>query len=148
MAPRSTGKLICIACAAVAVAITATGCGDGRPKRVPVAGQVLIDGKPLSFGYVGFVPENARSSVAKLDAQGRFKMSCFDAEDGVVLGKHAVEVIAREPIGEDKLKWHAPKKYASIDTSGLSEEITAPTNSLTIQLTWDGQPGPFIEVLR
>jgi hypothetical protein len=146
MAFRSSGKSIGFACAALA--LIASGCGDGRPKRVPVAGQVLIDGKPLSFGYIGFVPENARPSVAKLDAQGRFAMSCFEADDGVVVGKHAVEIIAREPIGEDTLKWHAPKKYASIDTSGLSEEIAAPTHSLTIRLTWDGQPGPFVEVLR
>lgn len=124
------------------------GCGDGRPQRVPVSGQVIIDGKPLTFGYVGFVPQNDRPSVAKLDSQGRFTMNCFEDGDGVVVGKHAIEVIAREPMGEDKLRWHAPKKYASADTSGLSEDIHAPTESLTIELTWGGQPGPFIETLR
>jgi hypothetical protein len=137
-----------LAISAAFVLATVVGCGDGRPKRVPVSGQVLIDGKPLSFGYVGFVPENHRASVAKLDDQGRFTMNCFDEGDGVVVGKHAVEIIAREPIGEDKLKWHAPKKYSSIETSGLVEQITTPTDSLTIKLTWDGQPGPFIEVIR
>jgi hypothetical protein len=65
-----------------------------------------------------------------------------------VVGKHAVEVIAREPLGEDRLRWHAPKKYASSETSGLVEEITEPTDSLTINLTWDGQRGPVVEVLR
>ena len=28
------------------------GCDDGRPKRVPVSGQVLIDGEPLRGGIV------------------------------------------------------------------------------------------------
>jgi hypothetical protein len=140
--------LLPIAIGAVASLLAVAGCGDGRPKRVPVSGQVLIDGQPLSFGYIGFVPEHDRPSVAKLDKHGRFTMACFDVDDGVVVGKHAVEVIAREPLGEDRLRWHAPKKYASSETSGLVEEITEPTDSLTINLTWDGQRGPFVEVLR
>jgi hypothetical protein len=148
MTIRRSGTPIWFALAGLALLAAAIGCGDGRPERVPVAGQVLIDGKPLAFGYVGFVPENGRPSVAKLDAQGRFTMSCFEADDGVVVGKHSVEIVAREPIGEDALKWHAPKKYASIDTSGLTEEISAPTDSLTINLTWGGQPGPFVEALK
>lgn len=121
------------------------GCGDGRPERVPVSGQVLIDGQPLTFGYVGFVPDHGRASIGELDQQGRFKMGCYEFDDGVLVGKHAIEVIAREPIGEDELRWHAPKKYANVDTSGLSEEITGPTDSLQINLTWGGQKGPFLE---
>ncbi len=123
----------------------ATGCGDGRPKRVPVAGQVLIDGQPLTFGYVNFVPEHGRASTAKLDNQGRFHLSCYGSNDGVVIGKHAIEVVAREAIGEIQFKWHAPKKYASVRTSELSEEITNPIDSLKINLTWGKERGPFIE---
>ncbi len=36
------------------------GCGDGRPTRVPISGQVLIDGKPLTTGAVRLVPAGAR----------------------------------------------------------------------------------------
>lgn len=127
------------------IAAAVLGCGDGRPARVPVSGQVLIDGKPLARGYVSFVPQNARASSGRLDENGRFSLTCFEREDGVVLGVHRVEVDAKEPIGEDKIRWHAPKKYASAETSGLTEEIRNPTDSLVINLTWGSQPGPFVE---
>lgn len=145
---RQRGALLPIAFAALAALSVASGCGDGRPKRVPVSGQVLIDSQPLGFGIISFVPENDRPSTARLDKQGRFTMSCFEPGDGVIVGRHAVEIVAREPVGADRLKWHAPKKYADAGTSGLSEEITEPTDTLIIKLTWDGQKGPFIEVLK
>jgi hypothetical protein len=134
-------------CATV-VSLTAIGCGDDRPDRVPVSGQVLIDGKPLSYGYVNVLPEKDRASGGQLDENGRFSLSCFEFDDGVVVGTHGIEIIAREPIGEDKLKWHAPKKYADVDTSGLSETFAEPNDSLIINLTWDGKKGPFVEIVE
>ena len=44
----------------------AVGCGDGRPARVPVAGRVLIDGKPFERGYVRFVPQGADPPADRL----------------------------------------------------------------------------------
>ena len=41
---------------ALAMVCSMAGCGDGRPTRVPVSGQVLIDGAPLTHGYVRFTP--------------------------------------------------------------------------------------------
>ena len=114
------------------------GCGDGRPKRVPVSGQVLIDGQPLQFGIVQFVPTGARPAASKLDQEGRFTLKSYDKADGVVLGTHKVMVSAKEVIGESKVKWHAPPKYADYKSSGLSFEITEPVDDLKIELTWDG----------
>jgi hypothetical protein len=45
------------------------------------------------------------------------------------------------------MKWHAPKKYFRYKSSGLTEEITGPTDSLVINLTWDGGK-PFVERIR
>ncbi|HTQ40412.1 MAG TPA: hypothetical protein VMJ32_15410 [Pirellulales bacterium] len=125
--------------------IATMGCGDGRPVRVPVSGHVLIDGKPLAYGYVTFAPKDSRASSGGLDKDGKFVLSCFESGDGAVTGKHRVTVVSHEPIGAEILKWHAPKKYADFDSSGLTQEITGPTDSITINLTWDGQPGPFTE---
>ena len=41
----------------LAVSVMLVGCDDGRPQRLKVSGQVLIDGKPLTHGYVRFVPQ-------------------------------------------------------------------------------------------
>lgn len=123
----------------------AIGCGDGRPKRVPVSGQVLIDGKPLTRGYVQFAPGDSRASTGGLDANGRFSLTCFEMNDGAVTGKHVVTVMSQEPIGQETIKWHAPKKYASTTTSGLQQEITGPTDSVKIELTWGVEKGPFVE---
>lgn len=125
--------------------VATAGCGDGRPARVPISGQVLIDGEPLKYGSIQFVPENARASQGRLDEEGRFSLSCFGAKDGAVRGVHQVVVTAREPIGGLKVRWHAPKKYADYATSNLKQEVTEPTDSLVIDLTWDGGK-PFVEV--
>jgi hypothetical protein len=123
------------------------GCGDGRPERLQVSGQVLIDGAPLTHGYIRFVPRGARPSGSELDEQGRFTLSCYGDEDGVVPGVHRIEVDGAELISSRERKWHAPKKYVRFKTSGLEQEITESTDSLTINLTWDGGK-PFVERVR
>lgn len=123
------------------------GCSDGRPERLTVSGQVLIDSQPLTYGYVRFVPKGARPSTSMLDENGRFTLTCYGNEDGVVPGVHQVEVNAGEPLSSTKTYWHAPKKYARFRTSPLKQEITESTDSLVIDLTWDGGK-PFTERRR
>ena len=125
----------------------AIGCSDGRPSRVPVAGQVLIDGQPLKYGTVRFIPNDARMSGSMLDSDGRFTLSCFDKGDGAVIGVHQVIIAAGESISPTRVRWHAPKKYSELATSGLKQEITGPNDSLVIQLTWDGGK-PFVETVE
>lgn len=120
------------------------GCGDGRPARVPVAGRVLIDGKPLERGYVRFVPENARPSGGQIGPDGRFVLTCFDGQDGAVPGRHTIEISSFESLSETSTRWFVPKKYARFETSGLVQTVTEPTGDLTIELTWNGGK-PFVE---
>lgn len=122
-----------------------TGCSDGRPARVPVSGQVLIDGQPLTRGYVMFAPANSRPSAGQLDAEGRFRLTCYEPGDGAVMGHHKVAVISKEPINDETVRWHAPKKYADASSSGLEQEITGPTDSIKIEITWGGVKGPIVE---
>ncbi len=137
-------RLFSIVCALLFLSAV-VGCGDGRPTRVPVSGHVLIDGKPLTHGYVQFAPADSRASTGGFDVDGRFVLTCFEMGDGAVTGKHKIAVMAQEAIGQETIKWHAPKKYANAATSGLEREITGPTDSIKIELTWGGEKGPIVE---
>jgi hypothetical protein len=129
------------------------GC-DNRPTRVPVAGQVLIDGEPLKLGKITLVPQGARPSMGTIDENGRFVLHCYEGDDGVIPGTHRVSIAANKGIGDTGMKWFAPKKYADFKTSGLEVTIGEKTEDLKIELTWDGgkpftegtvKPGEFME---
>ena len=128
--------------------LSTIGCSDGRSARVPVSGQVLIDGVPLQYGYVRFVPKGSRASGGKIDKNGRYTLTCFEPGDGAVVGKHLVEVSACEPLSPTKAKWHAPKKYSDYRTADLTFDVTGPTDNAIIKLSGeDGKPFvPIIEV--
>ena len=132
-------------CSLLCPILALLGCSDGRPTRVPVSGTVMIDGKPLTKGSVRFVPEGARPSAGSLDSQGRFNLTCYDGEDGAVIGRHRVQVSASEIVGAEKVVWHAPTKYADFRTSGIEVEVTQPVDDLVIELTADGRKMPYIE---
>ena len=89
------GGLILLAVLSVMVL---PGCGDGRPERVPVSGQVLIDGEPLGVGFIRLVPENARPASARIGPDGRFTLGTFEQDDGAVPGTHPVVVRAGEAL--------------------------------------------------
>jgi hypothetical protein len=131
-------------CLLAAVAPLVSGCGDERPERVEVSGQVLIDGQPLTVGNVKFIPTGSRPSSGKLDGEGKFTLTCYDGGDGVVPGKHRVQISAMEVISASKVRWLAPPKYADFRTSELEFEINEPTDDLKIELTWDGGK-PFVQ---
>lgn len=122
-----------------------SGCGDGRPERVPVSGRVLIDGQSVAAGAIRFHPQQGRPATGTIKPDGSFVLSTFEEGDGAIPGNHTVTVLAREAIGDTKLRWYAPKKYGSPNTSGLSQSIDGATDSVVINLTWDSQAGPFEE---
>lgn len=117
--------------------MTVLGCDSG-PKVVPVSGVVRIDGQPLPAGFVQVAPTNHRAATGKIDADGRFTLTTTIPNDGCAVGTHAVAVIGTESMGPSRQKWHAPMKYTSADTSGLTITIDGPTENLVIDLTWDG----------
>jgi hypothetical protein len=127
----------------VAAAVV-SGCSDGRPERVPVSGIVLIDGQPLTRGYIRIIPTDARAAGGEIGADGRFTLGTFEHADGCVVGMHAATVFSTEPLGGNAQRWLAPKKYADPATSGLTVDIKEATDALVINLTWAGGK-PFIE---
>lgn len=131
--------LVCL----LAVALL-SGCGDGRPRRVPVSGRVTIDGKPIPCGTIRFIPKDARPAMGQIGQDGRYSMSTFEKGDGVVVGPCTVTVNATELLSGQAIRWHAPKYYAEPGRSGLSAEITEPIDSLDFDLKWNGGR-PFVE---
>jgi hypothetical protein len=126
--------------------VPAAGCGDGRPARFPVSGTVLIDGKPLDYGFIRLLPEGARPATSDISPDGRFTLKTFETGDGVVPGTHPVVVLGAEVLSSTQQRWHAPKKYADPNTSGLTATIDGPTDSLVIKLSWEGRK-PFVETV-
>jgi hypothetical protein len=118
--------------------VSVVGCSDGRPARVNVSGRVTIDGKPLPLGNLKFVPVGARPSSGSINGEGQFTLGCYEDDDGVVTGLHQIQVSSYEVVGE-KVNRHAPIKYANYTMSGITFEVTAPTDSLVIELYADGR---------
>lgn len=136
---RSLGP--CCGIALVALAVMALGCNDGRPKRVPISGVVLVDGQPVPGGELMFVPEGTRPSSSTIDPDGRFTLRCFDGDDGAVLGVHRIQVFACQ-YSDRGATWHAPQKYADFRTSGLTHEVTEADEEVVIELSWEGEKRP------
>jgi hypothetical protein len=125
----------------------ASGCGSNGPRPVAVSGVVMIDGKPLSAGFIRVVPDGGRPSDSRIGPDGRFTLGCLAKDDGCLIGTHKVEVSGFEDLSPTRRRWLVPKKYASAGTSGLRITIDKPTDALRIDLTWVGSPerGPFVE---
>lgn len=135
--------LVVVALAAASLYLA--GC-DSRPKRVPVAGTVYIDGQPVKGGHIRVIPNGARSAQAMIEKDGKFKLFTFDPDDGAVLGEHPIEIVSVEQLGPNSKRWLIPKKYASVTTSGKTIVVDKPTDNLRIDLTWDGEQ-PTVETV-
>jgi hypothetical protein len=87
---------------AVVLALLLAGCGGGSYRTALVSGRVTMDGKPLAYATVTFVPVTAPgekhpppSSAGITDADGRYSLA-LAAEartDGAVVGKHKVMIL-------------------------------------------------------
>jgi hypothetical protein len=73
------------------------GCNSGskRPPTYPVSGTVTYQGKPLEGAMVTFVPAEGSTHEAATgltDAEGKFKLTTYSADDGANLGDYLVKV--------------------------------------------------------
>lgn len=79
----------------LAALLGVAGCGEEKPKLVPVTGKVTFKGKPLTAGSVYFHPDagnsytkDVPSSLLQLD--GAFAMKTFPFGEGISPGKYRV----------------------------------------------------------
>jgi hypothetical protein len=113
------------------------GCGTSGERLTPVAGNVTVDGTPLTTGGVTFHPDTAKGNntphipTGTLDSQGHYKLMSATKE-GAPLGWYKVTVSAQQPI-DPKNPYAPPKhlidpKLSDAATSGLEVEVvTSPT---------------------
>lgn len=76
------------------------GCSSGgdHPETAPVSGTVLYKGDPVEGATVSFRAEGApRPASGVTNAEGKFQLSTFDANDGAVLGEHIITVTKMPP---------------------------------------------------
>jgi hypothetical protein len=132
------------------------GCGGevedrwtaNRETVVPVTGHVLLDDAPLEGATVNFYSETEDLTAYGLtDANGRFRLTTYEANDGAVPGKHRVTVRKvivntvlnpEDPEGEPlstSEEWIVPERYSDKETSGLSAGVTEEgDNDFTFEL--------------
>lgn len=120
------------------------GCGSGRPKVVPVSGQVLMNGKPLtgSSGFVRVQPADGRAATGDINKEdGTFTLTTFEPGDGCMPGTHPAAVIVNVSVGPKVISL-IPEKYSDAKTSGLQVAIDKKTDSLKIELTGELKAAP------
>ncbi len=76
--------------------VACSGCGS---RMVKVEGRVTLDGKPLNWATVAFIPIEGRgpSGNGLSDSEGHFRLTTFTTGDGVPVGDYKVMVTIAEP---------------------------------------------------
>jgi hypothetical protein len=75
------------------------GCGGGDDlARVPVAGEVSVDGAPLKSGTIRFIPSAPTAGPAAVATVREGKFELPEAE-GPVVGTHRVEIESLDDVG-------------------------------------------------
>ena len=125
--------------------LASSGCGDGRPERVPVSGQVLLNGQPLAAGVEGVItiqPTEGRAATGRISAtDGTFVLSTYEPNDGCLLGTHQATIIVNALVAGEPLSL-IDDRYRDANTSGLTVTIDGPTDKLKIELTGQLKPLP------
>lgn len=136
--------------ALLAACLLPLGCGPRRPATFPVRGVVTVGGKPIAGATVLFQPvEGGVPGRGVTTDDGGFTLTTFESGDGAIGGRHRVAiskmtlsgvevtedgVAAPVAPGEIKETWLTPKKYASLDTSGLVIEVAREMEPITFAL--------------
>lgn len=134
-----------------ALLLAMTGCGSST-NTSPVAGQLLLDGKPLTNILVTFIPEIPAQdagqetrirSMAMTDAEGKFRLRTETQVDGALIGTHKVILedlaILNAPRSENGTvikmpEARFPDRYKSIVSSTLKAQVSAGPNLLKLEI--------------
>jgi hypothetical protein len=90
---------------ALLIPAACVGCSKSSHDLAPVRGVVTIDGQPFAGGKVMFAPvakgesRNAgRAAFGRLQPDGTFTLTSYDADDGAVVGEHWATLIRLEDV--------------------------------------------------
>lgn len=116
------------------------GCSRGKdpdlPETVAATGVVMYQGKPVSDATIMFYPVQGRKPASgKSDAAGKFTLTTFSKNDGVIPGEHKVTVNAYESTPQGvSMKSSIPEKYANPNSSPLKMTVSETQPELTLEL--------------
>ena len=98
------------------------GCsGSGRPPVAPVEGRLTYQGKPVADATVVFLcPGAPRQAVGMTDAEGNYRLTTYEPNDGATVGTHVVTV----------KKFKSPTDQATGPAEGRSLEGKALSKSI------------------
>ena len=132
-----------VALMVVALGLSACGKSDGRKPTFDVNGRVLLDdGKPAEHATVVLHPlDDSGPDVVKprgkVTADGSFKLTTYDGNDGAPSGEYrvTVELWLSSGRGDEGPTSRLPTKYAKPETSGLTATVKdGPTELKTIEI--------------
>lgn len=134
------------AAAATLLATAIVGCqqaDDGKVRRVPVDGKLLVEGGPAAGARVVFYPKDDALKGSGMptpggttEEDGTFRLTSYEPGDGAPVGDYVVTVVWREEVPEGQsLDTFQPKdrlngRYASPEKSGL--EVSVPEGGGTL----------------
>lgn len=100
----------------------------------PVFGKAFFEGVPIPGAQVTLT--NAKGSkgvtaIGVVAADGSFRLSTYQGDDGAVQGDYHVTVVWRRPGAATNL---LPGRYASAEKSGLAVTVRAGDNQLVLEL--------------
>lgn len=150
-------RLFPCAASAALLLVVSSGCDPRVPPIVPVSGTVYLDGQPLPFARVEFVPDLKHfgaetNSFAVTDENGHFSLVCMlQQQPGAVVANHHVLVMehtpdemrgmsarAQQQLAEYQAKLKnrpIPDFYAMVSQSPVTVEVKAGQETYDIQLT-------------
>ncbi len=117
--------------------LTLSGCGN-KVKLVPVEGVVKIGGKPAANISVQFMPDALKgssgpTSQGTTDAEGKFRLTTHDGQNGAVPGPHTV-------ILADLEEERAPQGRVATKASRLDSRYTTASGGLKAEVKEGGGP--------
>jgi hypothetical protein len=115
------------------------------PQPTKVTGTVTLDGKPLAGATIVFSPQKGQLASGVTDSQGRYSLSTFAKDDGVLPGVYRVTITAngsQDPAKPDQPQTNRavagkpaiPVQYSDPRTTGLTAEVRPGPNVFDLNL--------------
>jgi len=132
----SFGDIARAALAAGLIACASCAKRDSRVPVYPVRGQVLVGDKPARNAFVVFHPEGADGPQAlrpygHAAADGSFKLTTFEADDGAPAGEYQVSVVWLADVGGEDPPDQLKGRYRNPSSSRLKATVKEQPNELT-----------------
>lgn len=129
------------------IVLALSGCGGGVGKLYPVEGKVTVDGKPLPFGRLTFVPDKEKGNDSTATPFGEIKEGSYSlttkGKTGAPAGWYNVMVLTQWP-GAPPNPVELPIRYSDPGKSKLSVEVAPTPNAgqYDLKLEADRQQRP------